>query len=257
MYVDEVGNASMTAKPTSINERYLSLTGVITRLDHVTTEMWPGVEGLKQTHFNSHPDDPVVFHRKEMVNKHPPFASLQDPAFQANFNRALLDLLRRLEITVVTVVIDKFEHGQRYGQWASHPYHYCMEVLVERFCLFLEPLAAVGDVMAESRGGKEDLALKAAFRLLYLRGTHFVPARRVTSVLTSRELKMRQKRSNIAGLQLADMIAHPSLVAIRSQRMKEAPRVTFGGEIAKLLEESKYRRSPAGRTSGWGKVWLP
>lgn len=257
MYVDEVGNATMRSNRGTANERYLSLTGIIATLDHVRTVLAPTLEQLKQTYFDSHPDYPVILHRKELLHKAPPFSALRDPNLEKAFNLDLLELIEGSAITVVTVVIDKVEHSERYGQWAAHPYHYCMQILVERFCLLLASLGATGDVMAESRGGKEDMALKTAFKGLYEHGTQFVRGSLLQARLTSGELKVKQKSANIAGLQLADIIAHPSFAAVKAQHMREALPATFGGEIARILEECKYRRSPNGRTLGWGKVWLP
>jgi hypothetical protein len=256
LYVDEVGNAGMHAKALP-NERYLSLTGVVIRLDHVRDAVAPALERLKQRYFDSHPDEPLVLHRKELVNKKPPFVSLRDPAIEMAFNCDLLQLLRDLDYTVVTVTIDKLEHSERYGQWAAHPYHYCMEALLERFCHFLRYAPGVGDVMAESRGGGEDKALKQAFRALYDAGTSFIKPNVLQPHLTSRELKVEPKHANIAGLQLADVIAHPSFVASLARKNNQALPATFGGRIGEVLEHSKYRRRGDGRISGWGRIWLP
>jgi Protein of unknown function (DUF3800) len=255
MYVDEVGNAGMHSRVIP-NERYLSLTGVIMRLDHVRDIAAPALESLKQRFFDSHPDEPLVLHRKELVNKKPPFAALREPAVERAFNESLLLMIQDLDYHVVTVVIDKTEHQQRYGKWAAHPYHYCMEALLERFCHFLRHAAAVGDVMAESRGGGEDRALKRAFEALCEGGTAYVPAYVLGPRLTSRQLKVEPKHANIAGLQLADVIAHPSFVATLARRAGQPLPETFGGEIARVLETTKYRRRWDGQIWGWGRVWL-
>jgi hypothetical protein len=256
MYVDKVGNPGMEAKP-SPSQRYLSLTGVIMDLDHVCDVAAPALEELKTNHFQAHPDEPIVLHRKELVNKKPPFAALRDAAVEGAFNADLLQLVRDLNYTVVTVTIDKLEHKQRYAQWAQHPYHYCMEALLERFCHFLQDAPGVGDVMAESRGGGKDKVLKRIFGKLYECGTSFVPARVFQLYLTSRELKVKPKQANIAGLQLADIIAHPSFAATHARKNNQALPATFGGQIAEVLEDSKYRRRWDGRIWGWGCVWLP
>jgi hypothetical protein len=58
-------------------------------------------------------------------------------------------------------------------------------------------------------------------------------------------------------LQLADVIAHPSLQATLARRMGRALPENFGGEIARILEKSKSYRSPSGQIEGWGRKWLP
>ena len=69
---------------------------------------------------------------------------------------------------------------------------------------------AIGDVLAESRGGKEDLRLKKSFHGVWENGSDFIPADLFRKYLTSKELKVRPKSANVSGLQLADLLAHPS-----------------------------------------------
>ena len=172
-YVDEVGNSDLGASQEP-NHRYLSLTGIIFELGYVDTTVFPAIEGLKRKYFGSHPDEPIVLHRKELVNKKPPFDSLQVREVEQAFNRDLLNLLRSLDYVVITTVIDKLEHQQRYRVWRFDPYHYCLTTLVERYVLWLKRYNSVGDVMAESRGGKEDLRLKDSFARVYKLGSDFM-----------------------------------------------------------------------------------
>lgn len=256
MYIDEVGNSDLGAS-TDPNHRYLSLTGVTFDLDYVATVAFPAIEQLKTRYFDSHPDDPVILHRKELVNKKPPFAVLQDTAVEAAFNRDLLKLLTDLDYFVITAVIDKLEHQHRYSAWRFDPYHYCLTVLVERYVRWLHDHNCQGDVLAESRGGKEDRRLKDSFERLYQQGSEYVQPQLFARWLTSRQLKVKSKSNNIAGLQVADLIAHPSHRATIARRQQQALPDNFGGRIAEILEASKYNRSPQGRIEGWGRKWLP
>ena len=81
MYIDEVGNSDLDSSKNP-NERYLSLTGVIIDLDYVSTVLHPQLEAIKQRYFKSHPDDPLILHRKEIVNKNYPFHSLKEPEIE-------------------------------------------------------------------------------------------------------------------------------------------------------------------------------
>ncbi len=111
--------------------------------------------------------------------------------------------------------------------------------------------------MAESRGGNEDKRLKASFERAYTQGSEYVDAEAFATHLTSKQLKVKPKSSNIAGLQLADLIAYPSYRLILAHRAHLPLSDNFGGRISKILEESKYFRSPSGRIDGWGRKWLP
>src|SRR3972149_6049576 len=102
MYVDEVGNSDLESSDNP-NHRFLSLTGVIMDLEHVARDVQPRLEALKSRYFGSHPDDPVVFHRKELVNAAHPFQALAANETRRAFDAELLRFLNELEYTVVTV----------------------------------------------------------------------------------------------------------------------------------------------------------
>lgn len=124
--------------------------------------------------------------------------------------------------------------------------------------MFLEAEQSPGDVMAEARGGKEDRKLKTSFARIFEQGTDYVKYDRFHAALTSREIKLKQKYNNIAGLQLADLIAHPSHKSILATHQNQKQPEDFGGRIIDILMTSKYLRNPrSGKTEGWGKKWLP
>ena len=256
LYIDEVGNSDLNASADP-NHRYLSLTGVIFELDYVRNVLFPAIEELKARYFASHPDDPVILHRKELVNKKPPFAELNDPAIERQFNHDLLTLLTDLDYTVITVVIDKLEHQQRYATWRFDPYHYCLTVMVERYVRWLSAQSAQGDVLAESRGGKEDRRLKDSFERVYREGSNYISPDQFAARLTSRQLKVKNKSNNISGLQIADLIAHPSFRATVARHDRQGLPSNFGGQIASILEATKYYRSDRNKIDGWGRKWLP
>jgi len=125
MSVDEVGNPDLDSSDNP-NHRYLSLTGVILGLDDVRDRVSPDLEALKLRYFGSHPDEPVVLHRKELVNRKYPFHALRDHEVEANFNQDFLLMLTSLPCVVITAVIDKAQHKEQYQAWRFDPYHYCM-----------------------------------------------------------------------------------------------------------------------------------
>lgn len=256
MYIDEVGNADLGAS-NEPNHRFLSLTGVILKLEYVRDVLVPAFETIKRKYFVRDPDLKIIFHRKELLNHKYPFDALKDPAVCAAFDVEMLALFEQLEYVVITAVIDKLVHQNRYAAWAYHPYHYCLKVLAERFTMWLGEHGSRGDVMAEARGGKEDTALKLAFSEIHDGGTERMTAKVIQERLTSRELKVSPKHDNVAGLQLADLIAHASWKSMRLSREGQPQAHDFGGRIAALLLKSKYRRSWWGKVDGYGTKWLP
>lgn len=256
MYCDEVGNSDLGASEDP-NHRYLSLTGVIVELDHVGDVLFPRIEELKKQFFRSHPDEPIILHRKELLNARHPFQVLHEPSVRAQFDVALLSLLRAADYRVITVAIDKLELRERYRVWRYDPYHYCLAVLVERFVMYLQERDAHGDVLAESRGGRDDLRLKGSFERLLCEGTNFIDSERLSGRLTSKQLKVKPKSNNIAGLQVADLVANPSFKGMLERRLKTVLLKPFGRKIFQVLELEKYHRKPSGEVDGVGCKRLP
>jgi len=110
----------------------------------------------------------------------------------------------------------------------------------------------------ESRGGNEDRTLKDSYTRLYKQGTDNIPAERWQERLTSRELKVKPKLANIAGLQLADLLAHPARREMLLERQLIGDeRNIFGDQVSDILRKSKYHRSRSGKIEGYGKKFLP
>jgi hypothetical protein len=250
MYVDEVGNPGLggTSDP---NQRFFSLTGVILSLETGRKQLYPKFEELKSQFFDSHPDDPVVFHRKEIINAKPPFEALKKQYIREQFDEALLRIISETDFTVITVVLDKHK------EFRYDPYHYCMSVLLERYVLYLDKKGLNGDVLAESREKKENMRLKKEFRKLYENGTQYITPAKISNVLTSREIKIKLKINNIAGVQLADLLAHPSRreILLEKKTIKDLRKNIFAERIVDILKV-KYDMQD-GEIYGAGKNFLP
>jgi len=255
IYIDEVGNSDLKSSDDQ-NHRYLSLTGVIFDLEYVKNTLNPEVEGLKVKYFDAHPDEAIILHRKELVNKRFPFQNLNDEKIGNEFNEELLQLLKKWDYKIITVVIDKMEHNSKYQTWKYDPYHYCMEIMVERFYYFLRTINSKGDVMIESRGGKEDMRLKTSYRRIMNNGTHYVTNSELQSTLTSLELKVKPKSANISGLQIADLLAFPSRRhVLKYYNRLIDDRITFNEEIISVIL-NKYDKK-GDRLEGYGIKMLP
>jgi len=257
MYVDEVGNHDLKSADNP-NERYFSLSGVIVEAEHYRGVIHPEMTEMKRRHFETDPDDPVILHRSDIVNRRGPFSVLKDEERHAAYNEDVLSALARWNYTVVSALIDKLALREQYSVWQYDPYHYCLRVLLERYSLMLHEFSGRGDVMAESRGGREDMRLKKSYTRIYNEGSGQIESQRLRETITSHELKVKQKSKNISGLQLADLIAHPSRRhMLRDYMQIKYDREVFGDHIIEILVESKYRRSRTGKIEGYGIKVLP
>lgn len=257
---DDKSNISIADYPEleKDDKRYLGLTGCIIENEIYRQSFHPKLEELKQKHFPHNPDEPVILHREEIVNKRGPFWRLSNPEQEKAFNEDLLSFLNKMEYKVITVVIDKKAHIERYQKFARHTYHYCLTVLLERYCGFLKFNNARGDVLAESRGGREDQQLKKAYESIYNGGTQFRPPKFFQSVLTSKEIKLKPKSANIAGLQISDLLAHPlkQKILIENNRLPASKEELFMTKVCGVIERKYNRHFYNGRIVGYGKVFI-
>ena len=76
--------------------------------------------------------------------------------------------------------------------------------------------------------------------------------------LTSKQLKVKPKTANIAGLQIADLIAYPSRREMLLEKgFLERLRFDFSDRITELLTEKYLKNDKTGEICGWGKKFLP
>ena len=238
-------------------KRYLCLFGCIFECRHYETTFCANLLNLKRQHFGGDPDDRIIFHREDIVQRRPPFDCLQDDAKSRAFNEALLGLVRQTQFVAIAVVIDKYSSQRKhYAALPFDPYHVALLAMMERYCGMLQFRRACGDVMAEARGGHEDKQLKSAFITVYNAGTRYHDAKFFQSVLTSKELKIKPKAHDIAGLQLADMLAHPAKQQILFDKGIAAAPFGFSLEMATAAENKYNRRFANSQIDGYGKIFL-
>jgi hypothetical protein len=183
---------------------------------------------------------------------------LRDETLRKAFDDDLISFFARQQYKIVAVVIDKLEHKRKHGSFAWHPYHYCLTALLDRYCGLLNHLGDTGDVMAESRGGTEDKQLKTAYQHLYQDGSYHRPSAFYRRALTSKEIKLKKKSANISGLQIADLLAHPSKQEIlkNRDRITEDDLGSYCRRITPILQTKYNRQLYSGRIDGYGKVFL-
>lgn len=256
LYVDESGDHTY-GNIDDPARRYLCLLGLLVEVETYRTSFHPALEELKQTHFPHSPDEPLILHRKELINRRGSFGRLKNTENERRFNTDLLEFLAEQDYKLIGVTIDKKTHIKQHGESAYHPYHYCLGALLERYCGFLNFYNAQGDVLAESRGGTEDVKLKEAYRTLYRVGTFYRSKDFFQRALTSREIKLKPKSANIGGLQVADLLAYPVKQEILLDRKQISdPGDVFSKDICKVITSKYNRQVYEGRVHGYGKVFL-
>lgn len=252
LFIDETGHDHLKSSNTP-QEQYLCLMGVILN-GGGHWDLRRRMDALKMSIFGR---TDVVLHRREIINKTPPFDVLKDDAIRGSFDCGMLGMIRDSTYTAIAAMIDKQAHIAKYQVWQYQPYHYCLAVMMERYVMWLKERNGRGDVLAEWRGINQNMKLERSYNGLFRKGTDNVSAAEMQTYLTSSQIKIEKKEANIAGLQLADLIASPARTHLVCEIKQEKMKAPFGQEIAKILLDDKFRRSPSGTIAGYGVKTLP
>jgi hypothetical protein len=254
LYFDETGTGDLKAHKKDANQRYLSLTGIAFRQDVHDSTFTTRLSALKRRVFNT---TDVILHRREIIDREGIFSVLDDQSVRTDFDEQFLDLVARLPGPAFTVSIDKQAHLEKYRAWQFDPYHYVLTCIVERFALWLHRHNYVGDVLGEARTEWHDGRLRRAFRYQYDNGSKFLRPEVAKLRLISRELRLRPKTADIAGLQVADLLAHPAHRTFKFMQQDIPIPDDYGASLVRELE-LVYDRNPVTKLiRGYGRKWLP
>lgn len=264
LYVDESGDPGITAKSLA-NGRYLTLVGVAFEVRYHRDCFQPQLEQFKRAHLPYDPNDPPVLHKRDIIRKQKHFSVLKDRSAQQAFDTALLRLLAEAQFCVFSVVVDKGAIVGGYREQCPNLYHYAMAGLVARYSGWLKYVAhGKGDVLAEARYPKADRSLKAAFTDIYLNGTVNYPGPRplkgttIQQSITTKQIKLKAKERNIAGLQIADLLTHCCTVDILHAFCCIPPSLgPFERRLLPIVQQKYNRRvSQEDMINGYGRVFI-
>lgn len=206
IYIDESGDHTYK-NVSNLATRYLALTAVVVAKKHYDTTIHPALDALKRKHFNYDPDNPVILHRSDIIKRRRWFGVLQDPARSQAWDVDILAFTQSLQAQVFTVVIDKQIHKQNYPTQTFDPYDYALAVLLNRIRGYLNIWTSQADVLAEARGKVEDRQLRDAYDALRtVGGGSYGTAAEFQQVYPD-DLIIRRKDQNVAGTQIADLLA--------------------------------------------------
>ncbi|EIM29243.1 DUF3800 domain-containing protein [Microvirga lotononidis] len=239
IYVDESGDHDLT----SINEDFplFVLAFCIFKKSDYVREIVPAIQDFKFRWFGH---DMVILHEREIRKQQAPFKFLQNQDVRQRFMDELSGLVRRSEFTLVASAIDKRKLKLRYAS-PENPYHIGLQFCMERTHAFLmenEQKGKVAHCMFERRGAKEDNILELELRRIRDRGNY------TQTDMTELDICFADKKANSSGLQLADLVARPIGLGVLRPGQSNRTRA--------ILAE-KFRRSPAGKTFGWGLKIFP
>ena len=202
VHLDETGDHSL-----ELIDRDFPVFGlvmVIIDVDEYVNNIVPMVYLLKMDTFGH---EAVILHSYEIRKQKGAFAFMNDQVKRQGFYERINQVMG-LKYTLIASFIRKQHHKDRYGEAAANPYDLALEYAMERLLPLLEDTEQQKvQILAESRGKKEDEELRSTFYRFVNQGNEFVSSERVQRI--EFELVFRAKEMNLVGMQMADLAAYP------------------------------------------------
>lgn len=177
-----------------IVERQTYADDILTAINHLKLKYW--------TH------EGVNLHSRDIRKQRGPFSFLRNNHRYKAFMKEITAIVDSLPFTLFITGIHKKKYFKRYGSNAINPYHVALAFTMERVLHFMESNSEVDlPLIAEARGNNENEELEREFYKLMSMGTKQTSAERFKKL--SCPLVFKSKKFNIAGVQIADLCAHP------------------------------------------------
>jgi hypothetical protein len=243
LYIDETGDHRYKQLE-KLESRYLGLTGLLFKKSYYDETIPEELEALKKKFFKYDPDTPPILVRSRIVYRKNAFGVLVDEETRKKWEKAVLELFESLNVEIFTVVIDKKAHIEKFPLETFDAYVYSLAVLLWRVRGYLHYYGLKADIMAEARGGVEDGKIQKAFELIRQNGfTNYGTAEGYREAFPGDEIMFRTKIHNVAGLQLADLVAYGQKVKTITENGKpyHKPESDFTMKLNKVIA-SKVNR---------------
>ncbi|HEC11673.1 MAG TPA: DUF3800 domain-containing protein [Acidiferrobacteraceae bacterium] len=238
VFVDESGDHGL--RSISTDYPIFVLAFCIFRKSDYIEQLVPTLQRFKFEHFGH---DQVILHETDIRKDRGAFSFLKSRERKEEFLGKLSRIVSDTNFTLIASVIRKEAYRRRYTN-PDNPYHVALEFGLERLFYFLRSQNAVTartHVVVEQRGRQEDRELELEFRRVCDGGNYHgdqLPF----------EIIFADKKSNSAGLQLADLVARP--VGISVLRPGQPNRAY---DVLSL----KFYSNSAGSRDGWGLKCFP
>ena len=238
VFVDESGDHNLE-NPDPTYPVFVLAFCMIEKADYIS-QVLPAVTAFKFRHFGH---DMVILHEHAIRKATGPFIVLTNAERRAPFMAELNTLFDQAPFVIIAICVRKDNLAARYSN-PTNPYHLALKMGLERVDKFLASNGQHGritHVVFEARGRKEDDELELEFRRV-CDGGNFADAK------LGLEFVLADKRSNCAGLQVADLVARP--IGLKVLRPDQPNR-------AYDIIEKKLDRSPSGQVDGYGLKCFP
>ena len=154
-------------------------------------------------------DKKVIFHSRDIRKCEKEFQVLFDLDLKKRFYAGINHIVADSDYTIVASAIQKNAFIEQFGKLQDDVYEVALSFVIEQAVIILQDRDKVAklSIIIERRGHKEDKQLDDHFQRLCARGTGKLSAEVLRQVNTG--FTFRNKKENINGLQLADLVAYP------------------------------------------------
>lgn len=151
----------------------------------------------------------VILHSRDIRKCEKDFVTLLNSNVKKLFYEELNQAIIENEYTVVASAINKIDYIKAFGEFHNNVYELALTAVFNQILtyLFNNKLNPVIDVVIEKRGKMEDRKLEEHFKYIQTKGTEAFSAQQIANCKIS--IRFKDKKENINGLQLADLIAYP------------------------------------------------
>ena len=151
----------------------------------------------------------VILHSRDIRKCEKEFQILFDLDVKKDFISSINDVISDSNYTVIASAIEKNKYVESFGKLSNDVYELSLSFIVERAIFKLEEVGNCTkfNIVLECRGKKEDKKLDEHFQRLLARGTGYISPDRLKKI--NSKIHFRDKRKNVTGLQLADLVAYP------------------------------------------------
>jgi len=207
MFLDESGDHSLD----KIDPSYpvFVLAGCIFDLDYYSKTVEPRVNELKNKHFNT---TSVILRSYDIRKQKGDFACLVDRSKREAFYNDLNDLIRSMDFKIIMAVIHKTKFKEQYYA-PDNPYNLCFKFILERAVMFLGRSNEQLMFRMESRETHNDRKLAKVYEEFrsgdHLKENGHIMFKKEEIQSKFLDLSFNQKTQNIAGHQIADLVAYP------------------------------------------------
>lgn len=178
---------------------------IISEADYICIDS--GLDSIKKQFWNN---KTVILHSRDIRKCEKEFQILFDQQIKSSFYTQINSIIENSNYGVVASAINKQKHINTYGRLSADVYELSLSFIVERTIFYLDTIKNQSkqlEIIIERRGKKEDSALEQHFQRLLARGTGYVSQQRLQTV--SPKIIFKDKKDNINGLQMADLLAYP------------------------------------------------